>query len=300
MNAATRAHWLLLCGAGVGVALAAAGVLRAGSDGGAPGPMAVPPREAVPADSAATVNGRPISRADFEQVLAQEVAGGVIANPAEKRRLLDRMVDEELRVQRAIELNLHLTDARVRMDLASAVAEAATARVEEAVPNETTLRAYFEERRQFFAQRGAVRVRRIWVGIISGNLGEASARARAATKLLREKEAFDTVLAIAGSADPRPLPDRLLAPVDLLSYVGRTALNVVLTLNAGQVSDPIRATDGFQVLLVVERRGHGSVTFDACRLDVEAEYWAARTGEALAANAAELRRSASIRLAETF
>jgi hypothetical protein len=208
------------------------------------------------------------------------------------------MIDEELRVQRAVELGLYLTDSRVRMDLASAVAEAATAAMEGDAPDEATLRAYFEQRREMFAARGPLRVRRIWIAIVNGNLGEAYTRARTAVKLLREKQPFEVVKQITGSTETAPVPDRLLAPEELADVLDRAALNVALTLQPGDVSEPIRATTGFHVLQVRERRRREQATFELCRADVEAEYWADRTRQALEANAAELRRSATVQRAD--
>lgn len=298
-----RAHRLLLCGAAAGISLAGVGVLR-GPTVQPASPLQTQPKsnisEPLPTGAVARVNGRLISDDDFQKVLALEVSGGLAPDGATKRALLDRMIDEELRVQRAIELDLHHVDARVRMDLASAVAEAAAAAVAQETLDEAALRSYFEDRRDYFARRGPLRLRTIWVGIIGGNLGEAFNRARTASKLLREKEAFETVKEICGNSDPRPLPDRLLRPDELTLHLGRVVLDAALTLQPGEVSDPVRSNDGFHVLQVLERRDNDRVSFEGSRLDVEAEFWAERTRRALEANAAELRQTASIQKAASL
>lgn len=297
-----RAHWLLLCGAAAGVILAAVDVLREPAPEPPPPATAfqAEPLEPLPADAVARVNDRLIRIQDFKEVLAVEVAGGMVPDAASKQRLLEDMIDEELRVQHALKLNLHLTDPRVRMDLASAVAEAVIARAEQEAPDERTLRKYFAERRDSFARRGPLRVRQIWIGIVAGNLGEAYGRARAAAKLLREEENFEIVQQLLGSKDPRPIPERLLHPDELAEYIGPLALDATLTLERGEVSDPIRATDGFHVLQVLERRPNQTVSFEGSRLQVVAEYWRERARQALAVNAAELRKNAHIQRAETF
>jgi peptidyl-prolyl cis-trans isomerase C len=254
--------------------------------------------EMLPPDAVARVNDRLITRKDFEQVLALEVEEGAEPDESTKRRILDRMIDEELRVQRAIELKLHLSDPRVRMDLASAVAEAATAAAEQETRDEALLRAYFDRNRDYFARRGPLRVRRIWIAIVGGNLGEAYTRARTATRLLREKQPFEVVKDIVGNHDPRPIPDKLISPDKISEYIDRPVLNVALTLQPGEVSNPIRTMDGFHVLQVQERRNRENASFETCRRDVEAEYWAESVREALEANAAGLRKTATIRRAE--
>lgn len=299
-----RGRWLLLLGAVAGIALVAMGILPT-VDTDLPVRQSVQPTpsadcELLPAYAVARVNDRLITRKEFEQVLALEVEEGAKPDEATKQRVLDRMIDEELRVQHAIELKLHLSDPRVRMDLASAVAEASTASAEEDTKDEVQLGAYFERNRDFFARRGPLRVRRIWVAIVGGNLGEAYTRARTATQLLREKQPFEVVKDIAGNLDPRPIPNKLISSDSLGDFMDRNVLNVALTLMPGEVSNPIRTIDGFHVLQLQERRNRENVSFESCRRDVEAEFLAENIREALKANAAGLRKTASIRRAETL
>lgn len=298
-----RAYWLLICGAAAGVILTATGVLRAPTARRPEPTEAAPPEKSpkpLPADAIARVNGRVIRLEDFQQLLAQEVAGGMVPDAAAKQQLVERMIDEELRIQRAIALQLHLTDSRVRMDLASVIAEAVTAGVGQEALDEATLRAYFEKRRDYFQQRGPLRVRQIWVGIVAGNIGDAYNRARAAAKMLREKQTFAVVREVCGTSEARPIPDQLLRAHELAAYLGGMALNVTLGLQAGEVSDPIRTVDGFHVLQVLERRSHETVSFDESRLDVEADYWSERAQAALDASAMELRQGADIQKAAAF
>jgi hypothetical protein len=300
---ARRARWLLSCGAGTGVALAAAGVLFKPSVQLAASTTAEPETnisQSLPIGIVARVNGKVIRERDFLEVLGREVSGGISPDSAQKQKILDGMIDEELRIQRAISLGLHFTDARVRMDLASAVAEAAVAKAEQESPNEATLRAYFDERRDYFRKRGPLRVRSIWIGIIAGNLGEAYIRARTATNLLREREAFDIVRTVVAGSDDHPIPDKLISANDLAAYIGPEALSVVLLMEPRQVSEPIRATDGFYVIEVLERYLSEVESFEYLRLDVEAEYWRDRTRRALEDNTRELRDAATILRAESL
>jgi parvulin-like peptidyl-prolyl isomerase len=116
--------------------------------------------------------------------------------------------------------------------------------------------------------------------------------------LLREKEAFQVVKDIAGNIEAHPLPEELLSTGELGKYMDRAALNVALTLQPGEVSDPIRTVDGFHVLQLQERRRHENASFESCRADVEADYWAERMRLSEEASAADLRKTAAIQLAE--
>ena len=109
-----RSAWLLLFGAALGLLLASAGLLEPANGGGA----------GLPEDAAATVGERKIRRVDYERVLAG--VAGDLRNPVDetiKRRVLDRMIDEELLVQRGLELGLAQVDRRIRGELTSSMIE---------------------------------------------------------------------------------------------------------------------------------------------------------------------------------
>ena len=108
--------WLLLVGAAVGLALAAWGLLEKRVEGH--GLSAGSPSQELSPEQAAIVGDRVIRRVDYERMLA-----GVerdLRNPiddATRRRVLERMIDEELLVQQALALGLASADRRVRGEL---------------------------------------------------------------------------------------------------------------------------------------------------------------------------------------
>lgn len=295
-----RARWLLLAGASAGLILAGWSVLqRPGWKLAAePGVASGRDLKRLPEDAIAAVNGHLISRDDFQQALMMEVSAGARADAATRNRVREHMIDEELRVQRALELGLQWKDSRVRMDLASAVAEAATAQVEMQWVDDAKLQATYEERKDHYDARGPLRVRHVWADIVAGNAGAAFNRTRTAASVLRDKADVQIVREITGTTEERPIPDTFLTPAELERLLDRTVLNEVLAMAVGETSDPIRAADGFHVFQILERRPHASPGFEACRLDVEAEFWSGRFRRALEGFSAGLRRSAVIQRAD--
>ncbi len=97
----TRASGLLALGAAVGIAAAAAGLLLgdAGDAGG------------LPDDVVALVNGTPVRLADYERaVVALASDRREPLEDEDRRYVLDRLVDEELLVQRGLELGFARLD----------------------------------------------------------------------------------------------------------------------------------------------------------------------------------------------
>ena len=65
--------------------------------------------------------------------------------PEDRRHVLDRLVDEELLVQRGLDLDLPSLDRRVRADLTQAVIASVLAEVEEDEASHGDLEAFFQE-----------------------------------------------------------------------------------------------------------------------------------------------------------
>src|SRR5262249_59790115 len=71
-----------------------------------------------------------------------------------RRHVLDRLIDEELLVQRGLELGLARVDPRVRRELAAAVVTEAVTEGDHGEPTADDLRAFYDAARGFFAPRG--------------------------------------------------------------------------------------------------------------------------------------------------
>jgi hypothetical protein len=104
---------LLLAAALAGALLAASGIFEGASN-------------QLPADAIAQLPGKTIGRADYLQLLEQVRADRRSPMSADDRwRLLDRLIEEQLLVNRSLELGLPRTNARVRKAIVSSMLEMA-------------------------------------------------------------------------------------------------------------------------------------------------------------------------------
>jgi len=103
----------------------------------------------VPAHAVALVNGKPVLRSDFQaQVEVMTSEPFAQATAAQRREVLDSMVDEELFVQRGLAVALPDSDPDVRSALANAVRLQASADVRSTALTEAQLRAHFAQNPQ--------------------------------------------------------------------------------------------------------------------------------------------------------
>ena len=267
---------LLAIGAAAGLAAALWGAL---------GP---PARDRVGNDVIATVNGVAIGRADYERALGSLVADKRSPlTPADSARVLANLVDEQLLVERGLDLGLGEQDIAVRKALIDAMIQFAVAGAAAREPDDGELRRYYAERPQLVQSDAELRVR-----VVSFPSRDA-ARVEAMRQALLGGATFDAASRDAG-AEPVAVPDTLLPPGKLADYAGPAVRDAALAMTAGDVAGPLDVGGVPSFVLLVERTTPAAPPFEQVR-DVVAEEWRRRQSEAaLAQYIASLRRSAVI------
>ncbi len=240
-EASRTAPWLLAAGAAAGLALATFGLLETS-------PGAIP----LASETAAVVGERSIRRVDYERVLAGVESD--LRNPiddAMRRRVLDRMIDEELLVQRALELGLAVVDRRVRGELTSGLIDSIVSEADREAPSERDVARHYEENLDFFTRPGRLRARVVYFAERPGEA--AGLRAREALVRLRAGESADAVESALADSQVSRLPDVLLPASKVRDYVGPAILEVLLALEPGVWSEPIETRSGVYLATPVER-----------------------------------------------
>jgi parvulin-like peptidyl-prolyl isomerase len=240
-----RALALLALGATAGLLAAAVGLLTPADRAGV-----TPPDGAV-----AIVNGEVIRRDDYERLLAALASDS--RNPiddAARRHVLDRMIEEELLVQRGLALGLAQVDRRVRADLTQSLIASVVSTAEDREPEPEELEAFYRENGDFFTRPGRLRVWQIFFRVPAPE-DEPTARERAerARAALLAGRPFADVRDELGDGEISPLPDTMLPATKLREYVGPTALQAVQALAVGEVSEPVRSGVGMHLLILVDR-----------------------------------------------
>jgi len=281
-------RWPLVLGAVLGLGLALHGLLA--TDGRA--------AESLGDGVVATVNGRPIRQIDLDRALAA-VAADRHQRPvdaAERRRVLDRLIDNELLVQRGIELGLLEQDRRVRADLSAAVIDLLVARGQQQVePSDAVLRAYYRANAGMFRSPPALKLRRLFVRIAApARAGEARERARRAADRWRHGQSVTELT----DDPPLVLPRGRLPVSKLRDYLGPRLVQAALALEVGEVSEPVRARGGYHLLEVLERRDGAARPFAEVRAQVLAAWRRAQGDQRLRSFLAARRRTAQVRVAE--
>lgn len=280
-----RARSLLIAGALLGVALAGFGLARSGA------PATDPPEGAI-----ALVNGVPLPRESFDRFVTAVAAerGEAALPPEERERLLERMLDEELLLQRALALGLARHEPTARRAIVQALVASVAGEAEEREPRDAELRAFYEAEPERFLRPGALTLDVAFVSQRDRSEREARERAAEIARRLRAGEPFDDVVRALGDVAMVPYPGGPLPPSTLRRYLGPTAADAALGLEPGDVSAPLRGSDGFRVLVLRGRSDGAAAPYAEIREQVRAEYLRTRGEQALTDYLAELRAEATI------
>jgi parvulin-like peptidyl-prolyl isomerase len=247
---------------------------------------------AVPPEDVALVNQQPISRSDYLQQL-QTLYGVDLGNAtaAQRRRVLDDMIREELFVQRGKELDVASTDPDVRSAMVNSVEQEIAADALTSQPSETQLRAYYAAHRVRYASEGVLNVRDY---VFAPNDSQAAAEAAAA---LRSGVPGPAVLAKWRASDSgKTADDEFYFAAKI--HLGDPLFEAAKDLPDGGVSAPISRADGIHVLHMLKNKKPVPFDYAAARDQVLTDFRNEAIGHLRTGDEGFLRRRANVLIAD--
>lgn len=260
---------LLALGACAGLIMAASGLVEHWSP--SPGEL---PKGAI-----ARVGEKIITQERYLQVLNDLAADKRAPLSAEdKQFVIDRLVDEELLIQRGMELGLADSSPQIRKALAAAVIGQLTAEAEASLPGEKALRHLYESDPEFFTATARFRLR--WWRLPAGD-DAAQRKAKDAYRQLSNGVALEEVRQSTGLEPVLILPDVLLPLSKIRDYLGPVLTGQVSMLERGVFSKPIMDNGDLHILQLLDYRPEVLPPFEQARPVLEAEYLRRAGDEAL-------------------
>ena len=302
---------MILCAIGAVVGLAIAGVGLFSARGTA--------THNVPPEDIALVNQRPVLRSDFVTQLEGETGESFDqATRAEKLKVLDEMIHEELLVQRGLELDFAETDQMTRNALAMAMDQQALAEATTSQPSEQQLREFFDKNPARYASDGILTVRHLVLPVAGGGgsggapgagAGEsktsatgggdqAMQKAREAVTALRANTPVEAVIAKFGLTEPRNDGDEFYFAAKI--HLGDAVYAQALSMKAGDVSEPLQAADGIHIVKVIGNKVPVPLSFERARLQVLTDLKNAQQERLMAATMKFLRERSKILIAPDY
>jgi len=227
---------------------------------------------------AVTVNDAVITTDDL--TLAIEAVASDKRNEmtqADRDRILSRLIDEELLIQRGIEVGLVDSDNTVRKAIVNAMINSILADASLAEPSESDLRSLYAESPALFSGAGRYQVEQIFIR--SGEL--QSERLQQVSDALAAGLGFTVVNASFSDPVTIAVPEVALPASKLREYTGPSALQAIMGLSRGEHTGPIPVPGGKAYFLLVDLVPGTPRPFEQVRGLVAAEYTRRRDDAAL-------------------
>jgi len=217
----------------------------------------------VPPEDVALVNQQPISRSDFliqlQTLFTVDLAH---STAAERQKVLNDMIREELFVQRAKELDVAGIDPDVRAAMVNAVEQEIAADAITSRPSEDKLRAFYKANVARYASEGTITVR---------DLVFPAGQAAQAASALKTGASPDSVLTRFGGHDSQRTKDEEFYFAAKI-HLGDRDFAVARALIDGGVSAPLAEADGTHLLYVIKNKPPVPMDFAQAREQVLTDY----------------------------
>ena len=213
----------------------------------------------------AKIDDRAISKGKYESYLdsvAQSRKSGLIASDADN--ILERMIDEELLIQRAVDLGMLENDSELRSIIIQKMISSIIADTKNVRFSQEDLQTFFLSNQDFFAPSPKLHLLKL--SFAESNLAQAN---EASEMLLAGNLASAKQLA---DSDVIQLPNTLLPSTKIREYIGPLLTQEALKLNDNEVSQIIASENQLHLLVVIKKLRESAGSFEEMYEEIESEY----------------------------
>lgn len=196
-------------------------------------------------DSAvARVGEKEISMQRFEEIIKVLDDQSNSELTLEKKIMIrERLIDEELLIQRAIELDLIRNDSLIKGNIIQTMFQHIINSNEAIEPSEKQLKDYFRKEKDYFSSGKRFKLK----NYSFRNLNEAET----GSKYLKQNN-FDAFLNLTNKENIFDVPEVFLTPQKIRDYLGPKALQELENLNKGDYSKVIQLNDIPSIIFCID------------------------------------------------
>ena len=192
--------------------------------------------------------------------------------------VLERMIEEELLIQRAKDLGLLSTNTMVRGTIVQQMINSIISGNNIVDIKENDLRNFYNDNKSFFTSADRLRVRQLYFSDSDKN--KASEKAEEVFLYLLEGGDFTSASKMSDSSAMK-LPDTLITLGKLREYLGPSLTKVAQNMKPGEFTDPKRVINGYKILFLIDRVDAPIPEFSSIKDQVRSEFMKRRDDLAL-------------------
>ena len=197
----------------------------------------------------------------------------------DKEYVLERMIEEELLIKRAIDLGMLENNPMARGTIVQQMIKNIVTEGSRTEPQENELIDFFQGNIGFFTKANRLRVRQIYFS--KDDFGdEVVEKAKDAFVRLNKGENFEEV-ALSGSKSALKIPDTLINLSKVREYIGPSLMREAQLLKPGYSSAPKKVSGGYKIIYLVDREDATQPEYSNIRSTVLSEFLKRRDDQSL-------------------
>lgn len=191
--------------------------------------------------------------------------------------VLERMIEEELLIQRAKDLGMFSTNTMIRGAIVQQMINMIISENSLDIVSTSQLKEFYEANKGFFTSADRLRLKQIY---FSDEKGGALERAQNAYLHLVQSNNLDE---IDSKSDESALevPNTLMTLSKVREYIGPSLMQLAKMLKPGEFTSPKKVIGGYKIIVLLERRDASPPDFKEIRDRVKSEYKKRKDDEAL-------------------
>ena len=198
---------------------------------------------------------------------------------SDKEYVLERMIEEELLIKRALDLGMLDNNPMARGTIVQQMIKTIISENQRYEVTEEELKEFFEQNTGFFTKSSRLRIRQIYFS--EEDFKELTfEESYKAYDLLLEGKSFDEVSKF-GSISALKIPNSLMTLTKVREYVGPSIMNIASSLVPGSFTQPIKVSGGYKIIYLLEKELADKPAFNRIKDSVLAEFLKRRDDNSL-------------------
>ena len=216
-------------------------------------------------DVVALVDNHPILKSDLDLALKALSMNKDNQITSEQIQLVkDRLIDEQLLLQRGIDLDLHQTSNPIRKLIVNSMIDNILSENNDFLIDDKNLKKFYNDNISFFLPSKELRLKLIFLKFRSQE--EDEKRLDTIRERLINGDDFDIVSKEEGDTYLPKIPDTFLPERKLKDYIDPNLVKNAFNLKDGQITSEIETDKGYSFLYLVESEKGEPLPFESCLL----------------------------------
>jgi len=177
----------------------------------------------------------------------------------DKEYVLERMIEEELLIKRAIDLGMLNDNPMARGTIVQQMIKTIIAENARYEISDSELESFFQENSGFFTKSSRLRIQQIYFS--NEQLKDDSlVVAKKAYDLLKRGDDFESVSKL-GSPSALKIPNSLMTLSKVREYIGPSLMNLARELEINSFTSPIEVSGGYKIIYLIDKEMASSPKF---------------------------------------